>query len=136
MPVTVGEIVEGSISKLTNFGFFVELPGGESGLVHISEVADAYIRDVRDLFKENDKVKVRVIAIDDRGKIELSVRKALSQAEGPTQQAPPRRRPAQAASGGGGFEDLLGGFMKKSEERLLELKRNTESKRGGRSRRR
>jgi S1 RNA binding domain protein len=135
MPVTVGEIVEGSISKLTNFGFFVELPGGESGLVHISEVADTYIRDVRDLFKENDKVTVKVIAIDERGKIELSVRKALSRAEGQVQQAPPRRRPGSVGAGSG-FEELLGNFMKKSEERLLELKRNTESKRGGRSRRR
>ncbi|MDD2485933.1 MAG: S1 RNA-binding domain-containing protein [bacterium] len=135
MPVTLGEIVEGSISKLTNFGFFVELPGGESGLVHISEAADTYVRDVRELFKENDRVTVRVIAIDERGKIELSVRKALPRAERQVQQAPSRRKSVSAGSGSG-FEDLLGNFMKKSEERLLELKRNTESKRGGRSRRR
>ena len=138
MPVAVGDIVEGSIARLMDFGFFVDLPGGESGLVHISEVSESYVKDLRELFKERDKVTVKVMAINDNGKIELSVRRAKPpearpfQPQGSYQSRPKGRSAGEPTE----FEGLLSSFMKKSEERLLDLKRNTESKRGGRTRRR
>ncbi len=75
MSISVGgAIVEGVVTGITNFGAFVELPGGAVGLVHISEVADAYVRDVNDYLKEQEKIKVKVINIDEKGKIGLSIK--------------------------------------------------------------
>jgi len=118
MPVTVGSVVEGIITGITHFGAFVELPDGRTGLVHISEVADAYVKDIKDFVKEKDRVVVRVLS-DANGKIGLSIRQAV------------RRGPRDRRSHGS-FEDKLARFMKESDERLTDLKRNTESKRGGR----
>ena len=63
-----GNILEGRIINITNFGAFVEVEG-KTGLVHISEVADTYVKDIREHLKEDDKVKVKVISVDDKGKI-------------------------------------------------------------------
>lgn len=144
MAIEVGSVVEGVVTGITNFGAFVELPEGKVGLIHISEVADVYVRDVRDFLKEQDRIKVKVLSIDERGKIGLSI-KRLNPPAAPSvaPSAPPPRRP-------GGFhdsrrphrptavtfEDKLSKFLKDSDERLSELKRSTESKRGGRGARR
>ncbi|MCL6451286.1 MAG: S1 RNA-binding domain-containing protein, partial [Acetobacteraceae bacterium] len=118
MPLTVGSVVEGVVSGITRFGAFVELPDGRTGLVHISEIADAYVRDVRDYVKEKDKVLVKVLS-DQNGKIGLSIRQAM------------RRGPRGDRRSHLSFEDKLARFMKDSEDRLADLRRNTESKRGG-----
>ncbi|MCL1848183.1 MAG: S1 RNA-binding domain-containing protein [Clostridiales bacterium] len=78
MALEVGAIAEGVVSGITNFGAFITLPGNAVGLVHISEVADAYVRDVKDYLKEQDKVFVKVINIDPKGKIGLSIKQAKS----------------------------------------------------------
>lgn len=110
MPVKVGQILEGTVSGITNFGAFVDLPEGERGMVHISEVADAYVKNIHDYLKQNDKVLVKVLSIDGNRKISLSIRKAEAESQIP-------------------FEDRLAQFMKDSEERLLEIK-NRDNKRG------
>ena len=74
MSIEVGAVVEGTVTGITNFGAFIELPGGKVGLVHISEVADVYVRDVKDFLKERDKVQVKVLTIDANGKIGLSIK--------------------------------------------------------------
>lgn len=121
MAIEVGSILEGVVTGITNFGAFVELPGGQTGLVHISEVADAYVKDVRDYLKDNDQVKVKVIAIDEKGKIGLSIKQA-----NPTPRRQERREPKV------NFEDRLAKFLKDSDERQQEVRRSTDSKRGGR----
>jgi S1 RNA binding domain protein len=123
MEVTTGSIVEGTVVKITHYGAFVELPDGKSGLVHISEIADTYVKDVKDYLKEQDRVKVKVLGLNEKGKLDLSVKQALS----------PEERAARARARSS-FEEKLKAFMKESEERLLDLKRNTEAKRGGRRR--
>ncbi|MDQ7859460.1 MAG: S1 RNA-binding domain-containing protein [Armatimonadota bacterium] len=123
MDVTPGTIVEGTVVKITHYGAFVELPDGKSGLVHISEIADTYVKDVKDYLKEREKVKVKILGLNDKGKLDLSVKQALS----------PEERQARARAKAT-FEEKLKAFMKESEERLLDLKRNTEAKRGGRRR--
>lgn len=70
MTLMAGNILEGRIINITNFGAFVEVEG-KTGLVHISEVADTYVKDIREHLKEDDKVKVKVISVDDKGKISL-----------------------------------------------------------------
>jgi S1 RNA binding domain protein len=125
MPLEVGAVVEGKVTGITHFGAFVELQPGVTGLVHISEVADAYVRDIKDYLKENDQVKVKVINID-KGKIGLSIRQANPQASAVRPRA---LNPRQ-------FEDRLARFLKDSDERLGELRRSQDSKRGGRGSRR
>ena len=74
MEVEVGKIVEGRVTGITNFGAFIQLPNGRTGLVHISEVALDYVKDIRDHIKADDVVKVKVISIDEKGKISLSIK--------------------------------------------------------------
>ena len=76
MSIEVGSVLDGVVSGITNFGAFIELPEGKTGLVHISEVADEYVKDVHDFLAEKDKVKVKVVAIDEKGKIGLSIKQA------------------------------------------------------------
>lgn len=149
MSIEVGSVVEGVVTGITNFGAFVELPGGKVGLIHISEVADVYVRDVKDFLKEQDNVKVKVLTIDERGKIGLSIKQlqppspspnpnpSPSPNLGPGPSPIPRRVPVNDNRRYGkvnapSFEDKLTKFLKDSDERLGDLKRNTESKRGGR----
>lgn len=124
MALEVGAIVEGVVTGITNFGAFVSLPDGKTGLVHISEIADTYVKDINEYVKKNDTVKVKVLSVDPSGKIGLSIK-----------QASPTYRPRSAGDfrrSRANFEDRLARFMKESDERLADLKRNTDSKRGGR----
>ena len=147
MSIEAGSVVEGIVSGITNIGAFVELPDGKTGLVHISEVADVYVSDVHDFLKEKDKVKVKILSVDERGKVALSIKQAggAKNADSSSKTAipprggstpPPRenrnwRRPLSAS-----FEDKLSKFMKDSDERQTDLRRKTDSKRGGRGSRR
>ncbi len=128
--LTVGEVVEGKVTGIASFGAFVALPEGKSGLVHISEIANTYVSNVADHVSEGQTVKVRVIGINEAGKINLSIQ----QAEPPQRRsAPPRRGgeskapnpQASAASAGtpqapadSGFEDKLKHFMQDSDSRI------------------
>jgi len=130
MPLEVGTIVEGTVAGITNFGAFIHLPEGKTGMVHISEIADTYVKDINDYLKQNDKVKVKILSVDPNGKISLSIRKAkeIKKSSRPIDiDWSSESRFEQNVS----FEDRLSRFMKESEERLLDVKRNRENKRGG-----
>ena len=129
MSIIVGAILEGVVTGITPFGAFVELPGGVTGLVHISEVADTYVKDVKDFLKVQDSIKVKVINIDPKGKIGLSIKQANPAAVGT--QRPPRRFEKPKVNKVS-FEDRLAKFMKESDEKMVEFKRSTDAKRGGR----
>jgi polyribonucleotide nucleotidyltransferase len=73
-----GETFEGKITRIANFGAFCEILPGKQGLIHVSEIADTYVKDVRDFLKEGDIVKVKVIGIDNQGKINLSMKQVES----------------------------------------------------------
>lgn len=77
MSIEVGNKLQGKVTGITNFGAFVELEGGKTGLVHISEVADNYVKDINDILTVGDEVTVKVMNIGDDGKIGLSIRKAV-----------------------------------------------------------
>ncbi|MBE6073301.1 S1 RNA binding domain protein [Selenomonas sp. GACV-9] len=157
MSIEVGSVVEGVVSGITNFGAFIELPEGKTGLVHISEVADVYVKDVHDFLTEKDKVKVKVLTIDEKGKIGLSIKQtqekkpeehATTQQHAATNNSSFRTpRPARGPrdfrkpnnrfnNTSASFEDKLSRFLKDSDERLTDLRRKTDSKRGGRGSRR
>ena len=98
-----GDWVEAEVFKTTNFGALVKLPNGERGLIHISQVADTYVKDVNDFLKIGDKVKARIINTGPAGKIDLSLKTLNSSSK-------KEFRPA-------GFEEKLKAFLKQSEKR-------------------
>ena len=145
MELTVGTIVEGKIKSITNFGAFVALPENKTGMVHISEVSNSFVKDIKDFLKEGQDVKVKVVNITDEGKISLSIKKAD---ETPKENTPrPKRndRPRNNNNVWQGqpkqqnesmsFEDMMARFKQVSDEKMTDLKRSTDSKHGGYSRR-
>ncbi|NMB34065.1 MAG: S1 RNA-binding domain-containing protein [Clostridium sp.] len=133
MLVEVGKIVDGKVSGITNFGAFVQLSNGQTGLVHISEVAKEYVKDIKEHLKENQTVKVKIISVDEGGKISLSI-KRVSENKRPSKAPVRSGRPEEVNWKGGpsadlSFEELLSKFMKDSDEKMHDLKKNFESKR-------
>jgi len=80
--VQVGKIYHGKVSTIKDFGAFVEVIPGKDGLCHISELADGYVEKVTDIIKTGDVVPVKVISIDDNGRLKLSRKQALAELEG------------------------------------------------------
>ena len=142
MSIEVGNIVEGKITGLANFGAFVDLGEGKNGLVHISEVSDKFIKDINDELEEGQTVKVKITSIADDGKIALSIRKAQDNSEKPkSSEAPKRKEEPKKPSRNNqnenkNFDAMMNSFLKDSEDRLSSIRKNTEGKRGGRGSRR
>ncbi|MBM7710107.1 S1 domain-containing RNA-binding protein [Enterococcus lemanii] len=148
MSIEVGVKLPGKVSGITNFGAFIDLGSGKTGLVHISEVSDGFVKDINDVLKVGDEVTVLVTTVGNDGKIGLSIRKAKDQPkeekrEYPKKdfQRPQQKKPfpkAQSTSNQGkqDFDSLMSSFLKDSDDRLSSLRRNTEGKRGGRGGRR
>ena len=138
MALEVGQIVEGKVSGITGFGAFVDLPDGETGLVHISEVARNYVKDINEHLTMGQEVKVKVLSLDDKGKISLSIKKAQENSFRRAPAAPFSGKPAEIDWGAENdqkdmsFEDMMASFKQSSDARMLDIKRNVESKRGSR----
>lgn len=146
MQPEVGAVLEGKVSGVTKFGAFVNLPGGKSGLVHISEIANTFVSDVTQFVSVGQTVKVKVIGING-DKINLSIKRAEETQEAPRKRAPSQPRPAaprpqQSAQPTGqvaaptedqAFEDKLKQFMKESDSRIADNRMYADR---GRSRRR
>jgi S1 RNA binding domain protein len=125
MTLKAGIIVEGKVVNITNFGAFVEVEG-KTGLVHISEVSDVFVKNVRDHLKEEDVVKVKIISVDDNGKMSLSIK----QAGVPKKSIKPVEIDweKERAKSAGNFEDRMSKFLKDSEERFQDLKKHQDGK--------
>lgn len=142
MQLEVGSILEGRVTGITAFGAFVALPGGKSGLVHISEVANTYVSDINAYLKKDQTVSVKVLSVTPEGKINLSIRQTQpgaperrpqcpQQQRAPRTDAKPAPRPAAPAaasqpaggyvpctSGDQSFEDKLKLFMQESDRKI------------------
>ena len=139
MAFEVGQIVDGKVSGITGFGAFVDLEGGQTGLVHISEVARNYVKDINEHLTVGQEVKVKVLSLDEKGKISLSIKKAQEGSfQRRTAPAPFKGRPAEIDWGSENsgkdmsFEDMMANFKVASDARMLDIKRNVEAKRGSR----
>ena len=138
MALEVGACVEGKVTGITKFGAFVDLGEGKTGMVHISEVAPTYVKEIRDHISENQTVKVKILNIGEDGKISLSIKKAQSPAP---RQAAPRRSAFSGRPGdyewqsstprGESFEDMMNRFKATSDEKISDLKRSLDNKHGG-----
>lgn len=144
----IGSIVDGKVTGMTGFGAFVSLPDGSSGMVHISEVSSSYVKDIKDFLTEGQEVKVKVIGVNEQGKISLSIKKATEEKE--KKEFRPRRNSSDRRSSNRAnvwqgqkkestqemsFEDMMARFKQVSDEKMGDLKRAGEAKHGGYSRR-
>lgn len=141
MQIEAGVIVEGKVTGITDFGAFVEMENGKTGMVHISEVAPDFVKDIREHLEIGQAVKCKVISVSPEGKISLSIRKALEETgesmprpEKKRQQRPApkvwqgNKKPAPA-EGKQSFEDMMAHFKQVSDDKMSDLKR-VDSKRG------
>lgn len=126
MQFKTGDIVDGKVVSVKDFGAFVELPDKSTGMVHISEVANNYVSNINDFVKVGDFVKVKVLGETDQGKISLSIKKALP----PVSVKKKDSFKGGSSSSGSSFEDLLRSFKATSDEKISGLKqKNPESRR-------
>ena len=157
--VAKDSIVKGKVSGITKFGAFVKLENGMEGLVHISEIADTYVKNINDYLKLGDEIAVKVLGQNKQGKLDLSLKKATTSTEGaievvrlehreekggaeerensieehePVRFAPRKKKNTIEDP----FEAKMSAFLKKSEEKLLDLKRNVQEKQGYKKRKR
>ena len=144
MAIEIGSIQEGKVTGIMNFGAFVSLPGGKSGLVHISEIANSFVKDVHDHLQVGQIVRVKVLDVNEQGKINLSIKRVTEEGK----QEPEKKRVLQptvpvtkpvtfeapemgAVSGPSGdlsFEEKLKKFMQASDSKNADKRRNTERK--------
>lgn len=151
MQLDVGKIYEGKVTGITKFGAFVEIEPGTTGMVHISEVANTYVNEIKDHLSEGQQVKVKVLSVSDEGKISLSIKKALADQQ-------PKKDSGKRSGNSGhsvrkqennqklvqekapqtpeaAFEDMLNKFKQSSDERMGDLKKVLDVKRRNPARR-
>ena len=149
MELTVGAVVEGKVKSLTKFGAFVALPDGSTGMVHISEIAHAYVNDIREHLTEGQDVKVMIISREN-GKTYLSIKRTLPAPSKPQFSRPQNRSfngaqrsagpsaerssaPRQAGASASqpqqkSFDDMLKQFMTESSSKMSSIKQYSEHK--------
>jgi len=144
MQLEIGKIYTGKVKGITQYGAFVDIDGGGNGMVHISEIANTFVSEIREHLTEGQDVRVKVIGINEAGKVSLSIKKAIEETgaqEKPIRPAPPKERrnkpnvwepkktiPQSEMT----FEDMMSHFKQSSEERIGDLKRSTDRKNGTR----
>jgi S1 RNA binding domain protein len=142
METDVGSIVEGVVVEVVKYGAFVKMRNGRTGLVHISQISNEFVREITDHISPGTRVMAKIVSIDDRGRVQLSLKNVpqdgLSESggqegaaddsrSGAARRAIPRYQDAREEDS---FEKKLKMFMRQSEDRMVDIKRNIESKRG------
>ena len=126
MAIEVGKIYDGKVTGLSKFGAFVQLPEGKSGMVHISEVSSNYVNDIRDHLAEGNEVRVKVIGIDEKGRINLSIKKATEPEK--VEKIPEKKTVS--------FEDMLSKFKQESDDKFADFRMSKENRRSDYAKRR
>ena len=99
---SVGKVYDGKVVNIVDFGAFVNFMGGKDGLVHVSEMRNERVEKPTDVVKEGQAVKVKVLEIDPRGKVRLSMRVVDQETGEALEDTRPAREPRPERSGGGG----------------------------------
>lgn len=148
MQSKTGEIYDGKVTGITNFGAFVRLSNGESGMVHISEVASSYVKDIKDHLTEGQDVKVKVLSVNENNKISLSIKQAAEKEEKKdrneqknyrsnnsvprenkrSSNPPVYKSSANSQSAPMSFEEMMAKFKQESDEKISVLKKTTDFK--------
>jgi len=121
--ISVGDIVEGEVTNITKFGAFVRIKEGYEGLVHISEISNEFVTDISKYVNVGDKISVRILAASEKNKLELSIKKAKQQEKDPVLFLKKKTKNSV-------FEEMMVSFLKRSEEKQIDLRRNLKNKQG------
>lgn len=153
MQFKVGDIVEGKVTGIKNYGAFVDLGEGKSGMVFISEIAHSYVNDINDFLKLGQEVKVMITGIGEDGKISLSIKRTVDPPKNAARQSRPRgdgapreRKPYQPPQKPDGsytwmpkkqeaatLDEMINRFKQTSDDKFSDLKRrNPEARRSKR----
>lgn len=144
MQAEVGQILDGKVTGVTKFGAFVDLQGGLTGMVHISEVSDTFVKEIADFVKVGDEVRVKILSIGEDKKISLSMKQANPDYGKPKPKKEfARKKPEEFRSSGESyvwtpkkdeltFEEMMNKFKQSSEEKMSDLKRMMDGKKGAR----
>lgn len=137
MALEPGTIIEGKVTGITQFGAFISFGEGKTGLVHISEIAPEYVKNIRDHVNEGDVVKAKILSVDADGKISLSIKQAILEERAKAKKAPRKPTPKRPDNFDWSkkdtptdFEDMMAKFKQDSNEKLSDMKRGIDSKRG------
>ena len=144
MPIEVGAICDGKITKITAFGAFAALDDGKMGLIHISEISQGFVKDIHEYLSEGDTVRVKVVKVDENGRISLSMKQADPSNQTANANRDERRKPAStvgrisqppaefvaATQQKGSFEDMMSQFKAASDDKMQALRQSVASKRG------
>ena len=144
MTIETGTIVSGKITGITDFGAFVDIGNGKSGMIHISEVSTGFVKDIREHLSVGQEVDAKVISVSPEGKISLSISKLEQNSESEKREKPAEKKQENKKSAPKvwtgqknnvqsgekqTFEDMMAQFKKMSEDKMSDLKR-ADSKRG------
>ncbi len=121
MAFQVGQVVEGKVVKITNFGAFVELDDGTQGLIHISQISRNFVKNVSDYLRVGEVVRAKVREIKSNGKVDLSIKELENEKSRPTTHVKKGSNPD--------FEQMLRSYLRASEENQSDLKRRRDGKR-------
>lgn len=134
MKTNLGDILDGKVTGIMNFGAFVKLCNGDSGLVHISEVSDNYVKDINTVLAVGDSVTVKVIKVDENKKLSFSIKKAkprMNKDDKRNGNYPPAEFEFNSNKQRNmSFEDMMSKFKQSSEEKMCELKKSVDFKKG------
>ena len=117
MPPEVGSVVGGKVTGISKFGAFVQIEGGKSGMVHISEISNSYVSDINEFLKDGQEVRVKIIGIDEKGRINLSIKKAQPRPAESVREVPERTDPKTLS-----FEEMMSKFKQESDDKLSGFK--------------
>lgn len=112
-----GDIVQGKVKKIAKYGAFIQLTNGETGLCHISEISNDFVKDVNDYLKVDQDVKVKILNIRENGKIELSIKALMNNHPNKRNKSSQKFQKPQKS-----FENMLSDFLKNSDEKIKNLK--------------
>lgn len=133
--LAVGDVVTGTVEQIMPYGAFIRVEGGCKAMVHISQLSHRYINNVEDVLVQGQEIKAQVIKIDERGRVDLSI-KVLEEPPAPQ----PRRAyiPRPQGAEGDDFERKLSQFLKCSEDKISTLNAKNKgprarSRKGGRA---
>ena len=147
MAVEIGALLDGKVTGMIEYGAFVELDEGTTGMVHISEVANTYVTNIREHLSVGQELRVKVLNISPEGKVSLSIKKAVEAPApaAPSERPPPRRRQSPPPNVWAGpkaekgdpqnFEDMMSRFKQTSEDKISTLRRGGDTRYGGNTRR-
>jgi len=121
--VEQGNIIEVDVTNIADFGVFVRCASGEEGLIHISEVANEFVTNINKYVKLGEKVNVKVLGRNKKGKLEFSIKKVV-------ETKPKKALFIRSSSENKEFEDVLNKFLKRSDEKQVDIRRNMKKKQG------